>query len=396
MIEYAFETITQEQALAIKAGDTLTFNGGPARAVSVVYQSYDPLALSPELPRILVTFGGRTVSFSTNLTQLSATGGLVMADGSKLHIGDTSDERVTGAAGDDGLYGGPGSDTLNGGAGSDLLQGNGGDDVLVGGDGADTLYGGAGDDLIYASRDVSGVTGELGDFVQGNLGDDEIVGSAGRDTLLGGKGDDFIGGGDGGDWISGDMGDDELHGGLGSDTLNGGDGNDQLDSGFGQDLLTGGMGDDQLVSQGPEAATLSGDAGNDTLVSGGAGYDALWGGAGRDRFEFVAKLAPSLGVEAAIMDWESQDTLAFTEVSILGGANGILPLSYSEFVATSYEQALSIANEHISAAGAKYVVAQVGGNVFVFADAGDPEDGADIAVLLVGRTLADIGLGNFA
>ena len=40
--------------------------------------------------------------------------------------------------------------------------------------------------------------------------------------------------------------------------------------------------------------------------------------------------------------------------------------------------------------------AQVGANVFVFADLGDPADGADVAIMLVGRTLADIGLGNFA
>ena len=47
VLEYAFDTITPEQALAIKVGDTLTFNGGPARGVSVVYQSYDPLQLTP-------------------------------------------------------------------------------------------------------------------------------------------------------------------------------------------------------------------------------------------------------------------------------------------------------------------------------------------------------------
>lgn len=397
MIEYAFETITPEQALAIKAGDTLTFNGVAGRTVSVVYQSYDPLAILPEVPRILVTAGGRTVSFSTNLTQLSAAGGLVMADGSKLYIGDTSDERVAGGAGDDGLYGGPGNDTLDGGAGNDLVQGNGGDDDLRSGDGADTVYGGAGNDVIHTAVGVAGAAGDAGDFAHGNLGDDEIVGGGGRDTLLGGKGDDFIGGGDGGDLLSGDLGDDELFGGLGSDTLSGGDGADRLEAGFGQDLLNGGAGDDQLVSQGPEAATLSGDAGNDTIVSGGAGQDVISGGEGRDRFEFVAKTAPVLGVEATITDWESHDTLSFAEVSILGGSpGGILPRSYSEFVADSYAQALSIADEHISAAGAKYVVAQVGANLYVFADAGDPEDGADIALLLVGRTLADIGLGNFA
>jgi Ca2+-binding RTX toxin-like protein len=392
---YAFETITAEQALAIRAGDTLTFNGGPGRTVSVVYQSYDPLALSPELPRIFVTYEGRTVAFSTNLTQLSATGSLVMADGSKLHIGDTSGERITFGAGDDGMYAGPGDDTMNGGEGRDLIQGNGGDDVLIGGLGADSIYGGQGDDIIYASRDTGGAAGEAGDWANGNLGDDQIAGGAGNDTLLGGQGNDFIGGGDGSDWISGDLGDDDLIGGLGNDTIHGGAGADQLQAGFGADSLNGGDGEDTLISQGPDASTLSGGAGADLIVSGGAGRDVVFGGEGRDRFEFVAKTDPSLGLEAEIRDWESGDTLSFPAVSILSTASSILPRSYSEFVAGSYAEALSIADEHISATGATYVAAQVGSDVYVFADTGDPADGADIAIVLVGRTLADISLSNF-
>ena len=395
MLEYAFDTITAEQALAIKAGDTLTFNGGPGRTVSVTYQSYDPLALTPEVPRIFVTYEGRTVAFSTELVQLSKTGGLVMADGSQLYIGDAGDGRFAAGAGDDGLYGGPGADTLSGEAGRDLLQGNGGADLLTGGEGADSLYGGQGNDVIYASRDVGGVAGEAGDWANGNLGDDEIVGGQGADTLLGGQGADFIGGGDGADFLSGDRGDDDLMGGMGNDTLNGGDGDDILSGGFGADSLSGGDGNDQLVSQGPEASTLSGGAGSDTIVSGGAGRDVILGGEGRDRFEIVAKTAPSAGVEAEIRDWEAGDVLHFPQVSILS-ASSILPLSYSEFAAADYATALSIANEHISASGAVYVAAQVGNDVYVFADTGDPADGADVSILLVGRTLADIALTNFA
>lgn len=397
MAAYAFNTITADQALNIQPGDTLTFNGGPGRTVGVVYQSYDPLQLTPEVPRIFITYEGRTVAFSTNVVQLSATGALVMADGSKLYIGDTADNRTTFGAGDDGLYGGPGNDTLNGEDGRDLIQGNGGDDVLVGGLGADSVYGGQGDDVIYTSRDVSGIDGEAGDWANGNLGDDEIVGGNGGDTLLGGQGNDFIGGKDGDDVLSGDLGDDDLSGGLGSDILRGGEGDDMLQGGFGADLLEGGAGNDTLISQGPDASTLSGGAGADLIVSGGAGRDVVFGGEGRDRFEFVAKTAPSAGLEAEIRDWESGDTLSFAGVSILSGSSqgSILPLSYSEFVAKTYEEALAIANEHISATGAIYVSAQVGGDVYVFADTGDPADGADIAILLTGRTLADIGLSNF-
>ena len=394
MLEYAFDKITTEQALAFKVGDTLTFNGGPGRTVSVVYQSYDPLALTAEIPRIFVTYGGRTIAFSTDLAQVAKAGGLVMADGSQLYIGDTGADRFAAGAGDDGLYGGPGTDSLNGGAGRDLLQGNGGDDVLTGGEGPDSLYGGQGNDVIYASRDVGGVAGEAGDWANGNAGDDEIIGGQGHDTLLGGQGDDFIGGGDGDDYLSGDLGNDELIGGEGWDTLVGGAGDDTLSGGFGPNFLAGGDGADLLISRGPIAATMDGGAGSDTIVAASAAKDLIFGGEGRDRFEVVAQADPSKIVDAEIRDWEVGDTIHVAGVSIQTTA-AILPLSYSEFVANDYATALSIANQHISAAGATYVAAQVGGDVYVFADTGDPADGADLSILLTGRTLADISLTNF-
>lgn len=389
MTDYAFKTITAAQALAIQAGDTLRFGGGPARTVTV---TYDPEGLPIVPGHVYITYEGQTVTFGTGVAALSK-GGFLFADGSALFVGDGAAERFTGGAGDDGAYGGLGADSLIGAAGDDLLQGNLGDDVLVGGDGADRLFGGGGDDVIYASRDVAGVAGEAGDWAHGNLGDDEIVGGAGRDTLLGCQGNDFIGGGDGGDHLSGDLGDDELLGGLGDDTLQGQSGHDRLQGGFGADSLNGGAGDDQLVSQGPEASTLSGGAGTDTLVSGGAGRDVLLGGEGRDVFEIVARTAPAAGVEAVIGDWEAGDLLSFPAVSILTA--GILPRAYSEFVSSDYASALAIANTQITGAGVQYAAAQVGSDVYVFADVGDPEDGADVAVLLVGRTLADVSLEAF-
>lgn len=393
-MEYAFETITPEQALNIRLGDTLTINGGPARLVTVTYQSYDPLALTPEVPSILVTFAGETVKFGTGLTQLSDVGAIVMSDGSTLFVGDTSDERTSGGDLADGLYGGPGADTLAGLEGDDLVHGGTGGDVLAGGQGSDSLYGGQGDDVIYASDSIEGVPGEAGNFAHGNLGDDFVYGGAGDDWLYGGQGNDLIGGRDGDDYLSGDLGDDELHGGMGDDVLIGGAGADTLQGGFGADDLSGGAGDDLLSNQGHEGASLRGDAGNDTLAAMSAGRDQLWGGEGRDRFEFVAKTSPSDGRDDVIMDWEAHDTLSFADVGIY--VSSILPTSYSEFVATDYASALATANEHISAAGAKYVAAQVGDSVVVFYDAGDPVDGADAAVVLVGKTLADIDLSNFA
>lgn len=397
MVAYAFETITHDQAQAIRAGDTLTFNGGPGRTVDVRYFNYDPLSLLPVVPQIVITYGGKTVSFDTSLVQLSKTGGLVMADGSQLYIGDTSGERFTAGAGDDGVYGGPGDDALYGGDGGDFIHGNADNDTLVGGAGSDTIHGGQGDDVIVTNRETAALVDEQGDWAHGNLGDDQITAGAGRDTLYGGQGADQINGGDGSDYIAGDLGDDQLQGGLGSDTLLGGAGNDTLDGGFGLDMLAGGEGDDRLVAQGPEIVILAGEAGSDTLTAASADKDILLGGSGRDRFEIINKTDPATRVDAEIQDWEDGDQLHFVEVSIFGvGAASILPREYSEFVATDYASALALANEHITFTGAKYVSAQVGQNVFVFADLGDPADGADSAVLLVGRSLNDIGLDDFA
>lgn len=397
MPAYAFELITAQEARSLSAGDTVTFKGPPARTASVAYQAFDPLALPAPgvVPGILVTYDGHAVAFSTALAQISKAGGLTIADGSQLYIGDLGNDRVATGGGDDGLYGGPGHDTLSGGAGRDLLQGNSGDDALVGGSGADTLFGGQGDDAIYVSSAPGGVVGDVGDFAHGNLGDDFIFGGSGSDTLLGGQGMDDIQGADGGDWLSGDLGDDTLMGGLGDDSLQGGAGADRLDGDFGSNLLRGGDGDDRLATRGPETSNLYGDAGNDTLSTSGGGQDVLFGGTGRDRFEFVAGVSPAAGVEAEIRDWETGDQLSFAAVGTLGNLS--LPaLSYSEFVAGSYAEALVTANQHMAGAGTRYVAAQVGSDVFVFVDIDGPSDGADTAIRLVGRNLSDIGLEAFS
>ncbi|RAK60624.1 hypothetical protein DJ021_12805 [Phenylobacterium hankyongense] len=384
MTTYAFETITPEQALNIRSGDYLTFARGPASQVSVAYV---PESL-PLPARIEVTFQGRTVAFGEELSDLSVRGGVDVADHSRLKIGGEGREVLTGFDGSDGLYGGAGDDTLNGFDGGDLLHGNSGNDLLNGGAGANTIYGGKGDDVI----NVSAFRETAGSWAHGNQGDDEIVGGAGNDTLYGGQGNDFIGGKEGDDYISGDLGDDEIHAGAGNDTVSGGAGNDTLYSNDGSDLLRGGDGHDMLVIYGPGASLAEGGDGNDTLVSASAEQSVLYGGAGRDQFEFASSAAPGQGFDDLIVDWESGDRLHFAEVS----AYSILPRSYSEFVTDSYEHALAIANEHISAAGAHYVAAQVGDDVLVFADTdGNPADGADVAIMLVGRALADIGLENF-
>jgi len=70
-------------------------------------------------------------------------------------------------------------------------------------------------------------------------------------------------------------------------------------------------------------------------------------------------------------------------------------VNYLELTASTYDQALSLANTQISTAAVDYVVVQVGADVVVFADtAGANTSNPDDAVVLVGRTLADISAGN--
>lgn len=384
MTTYSFETIGSAEALAIAPSDILTFANGPANAVTV---HYSPLDLT--LPaRIEVTVGDRTVAFGTGLSDLTQNGGAIFADGSKLLIGGAGNEILGGSAAGDALYGGAGDDNLDGAQGDDVLQGNSGHDVIYGGSGSNTIHGGKDDDVIFASLG----TETRGSFANGNLGDDEIFGGGGADTLRGGQGEDLVSGGAGNDFLAGDLGKDELFGGAGDDTLLGGGGNDIIHTGGGQDRVLGGDGDDLIIIQYSGLAVVDGEGGDDVIVSAAPGKDFLSGGDGHDRFEFATRTGPAAGQDDVILDWESGDQLNFVEVRI----QAILPLSYSEFTADSYAQALAIANQHISGPGAVYVAAQVGADVIVFAETdGDRSDGADIAVVLAGTTLDQISLANF-
>ncbi|RAK51253.1 calcium-binding protein [Phenylobacterium deserti] len=384
MTAYRFDTITAFEALNIHAEDWLTLGGLSASGVGV---SYSPSEL-PIPANITLSAGGRTVQFGAELSALSQRGALTGTDGSRLLIGGEGRDALTGTAGRDGLYGGGGDDVLYGEAGDDFLHGNAGNDTLNGGAGSNTLYGGLGDDTINLS-----VLGETrGSWAHGNKGADDLLGGAGDDTLFGGQDNDLLGGSDGNDFLSGDAGDDELFGGEGNDTLIGGLGDDTLASGGGQDLLQGGEGDDHLALFYGGGATAYGGAGADVIVAASVGKDILFGGEGRDTFEFVAKNRPDQTLDDEIRDWSAEDSFSFGQVSIYS----ILPRQYSEFVAGSYDEARSIANEHITHTGAQYVAAQVGSNVYVFADTdGDAANGADLGVVLVGRTLSDISLLNF-
>ena len=383
MASYAFETITAAEAQSIKAGDTLTL-AGPARSVAV---SYTPLGL-PLPAQIILTAGGRTVAFGTELSELSLRGGVRVADGSKLFIGDFGSNGTIGSDLGGGLYGGGGGDTLLGRAGDDFIHGNSGDDSLQGGEGHDTVYGGQGADTI-----VIGLEGDRnsGGFGHGNLGEDTLIGGAGADTLLGGQDADRLSGGEGDDYLSGDLGDDEIRAGGGADEIYGGSGNDSLFSGGGSDFIRGGDGSDFIVSEGQGFVWIDGGAGDDTIVVAGIGMDRIRGGEGRDRFEVIAGERPGVDQIHAIHDWQADESLHFNQVGIytLGAER------YAETTADDMQQAIARARD-LMGQGKAHVAVQVNGDVYVFAETnGDPADGPDAAVSLVGVGLDAVDWTNF-
>lgn len=111
-----------------------------------------------------------------------------------------------------------------------VAMGTTGNDVLTGYATADSLSGMAGNDTIY-----------------GRLGIDKLDGGSGEDTLSGDEGDDVLMGGAQNDTLNGGSGNDSLLGQDGNDTLDGGDGNDTLDGGAGDDTLGGGAGNDTYL-----------------------------------------------------------------------------------------------------------------------------------------------------
>ena len=201
-----------------------------------------------------------------------------------------------------------------------------------------------------------------------------LTGTAGDDRLIAHGGDDSLSGGDGKDLLYGSNGNDTLDGGAGNDTVAGGDGADSLNGGDGNDLLLGGWGADTLV----------GGAGNDTLA-GGIGGNVLTGGAGNDTF-FVE---PRPGADGAagldhITDFtHGEDQLAFGDHLLLTDGK------YATGTAASYADALTLAKSQMAAGTFDMTAIQVGGDVIVFADT-HHHDAVDAAVVLVGKTLADL------
>lgn len=271
---------------------------------------------------------------------------LVGGSGNDLYMVDTTDDRITEAAGD-------GVDTVQsrlswtlgaelenlqlvgawdsdgtGNALANLIQGNACVNLLDGGGGKDTLSGGDGDDtyLIDSADDTSVELQDQGfDTVRssvswalaahterlelqgstalsgtGNELDNELIGNAEANVLAGLAGDDLLDGGAGSDTMTGGLGDDHYCVDRSSDVVNELD-NEGIDTVTSSLSMVLGQGVENLVLVGDAAFTgtgnalgnqittgagadqLNGQGGDDTL-DGGAGADTLIGGQGNDLY----------------------------------------------------------------------------------------------------------------
>jgi len=280
---------------------------------------------------------------------------------------------------------GGGADTVSAGVGSDSLLFTGqhsGNDVI-------SLGSTTGNDTVTVSgADTAGapLTGFVN--ITTGSGDDKItVTENGNDTVNSGAGNDSV----------------SLTG-TGNHTVSLGDGNDTLTSGAASttqsDNIDAGAGNDIVFLTSGGNDTINGGDGNDTITHVGTGVDVLFGGNGSDQFNFGPSESNNLiGSQDQIKDWQGgSDTLHFMTAASTGpttpGATAGAGTAGNFFAttATDYASATTIANNEF-VAGMKYVAVQIGNDTVVFADNGGTAhalDASDDAVVLIGRSLADI------
>jgi Ca2+-binding RTX toxin-like protein len=223
----------------------------------------------------------------------------------------------------------------------------------------------------------------------GTTGADNVVATGGSDALFGGEGSDSLFGAAGDDHVDGGAGDDLiLVSGTGIQT--GGDGADTVDASAASGAvhwLDGGRGDDSLLGS-AGADTIVGDGGSDTLA-GGAGRDILFGGGGGvDQFNFAhGDTTPTNGQWDVISDWAAGDKLHFA-------GPAVSEANYVEVTTADAVSAVQTATTEIGANTHDVVAVQVGADVLVFVDSAGDNTVGD-AVVLVGKSLADIDSSNF-
>jgi Ca2+-binding RTX toxin-like protein len=149
-------------------------------------------------------------------------------------------------------------------------------------------------------------------------------------------------------------------------------------------VLTGGGTRDRLIG-GSGNDSLSGGGGADALT-GGLGADTLNGGDGADTFNITGLSDTMAGLDQ-VMDYTAgEDTISFDRHLRLD------EYTFASFVEADYTAALASANL-ACATGAKVVAVQVGSDLILFADT-DRVDGPDAAVVLVGRSLDGLQVGD--
>jgi Ca2+-binding RTX toxin-like protein len=451
---YNFSTITAMQAMAITSADTLMLDQGTGATTTVLFNGADVITIMIGDRAVMFGTGvaGATKTFADGGALFIGTAGNDQAttgatgdglyggagtdtlnggDGLNLLQGNQGNDSLTGGAAYDIIYGGQDSDRIVVGAspnpgGSNFGQGNRGEDTISGSpNDHDTLLGGQGNDVINVSdpgparelglRDnAQGFSGGGNDFLNGNLGNDIIFGGDGNDTILGEDGDDYLDDGGGSNTITGGGGNDTI---IASETntIDGGAGNDLVGMDTGRFVVQLGDGDDvclPLDTAATDAATVDGAAGNDEITTtagadsitagigtdtldGGAGADTVAGGAESDQFQFFQSTVPAAATGLdRITDWAAEDRLFFADgsnVPVGAGTSG----NYMESTQADYATALTFANGQIAAGTVNYVAVQVGADVVVFADSAGNNGTADSAVLLVGRSLADIAFDDF-
>ena len=323
MAGYSFETMADSDAAAFGANDYLFFitRGATANQVTVApYSNGASGSLSGS--GITLTFGGKSLTFSTNISTASTAGHIVFNDASHLVIGTQAAEAsiaLTGSANASGAIVDPntifalgGNDTINGGNAAALAS-----NYLNGGFGQDTIDGGAANNHIYGNSmtsqagDVDPGSGmrDLGDTITATTGTNYINGNAGNDTITVGVNSSGTGAGAvaasrGSNRVLGGSDNDTITvQGAGRNTVNGNSGNDVInDTGTGDNTLRGGQGDD-IIRGGSGHSVLMGDVGNDVIfVHGRTGetlpganvsstavqqhINVITGGAGSDTFDF--------------------------------------------------------------------------------------------------------------
>jgi len=322
-------------------------------------------------------------------------------DGRNFAQGNLGGDTIEGGTGSDTVLGGQGADVLSGDLGDDFLNGNLGDDCITGGDGNDRIFGEAGDDYILVGYESNGLP-PGNDTVSGGDGNDRIIGSISDDSAV-----SVLMGDDGDDAISANRGTLTIDGGAGNDAISlasplralvtCGDGDDVFQAFHGANTIDGGAGNDRIMG-GDDAETINGGAGLDTL-SGGRGPDRLEGGAGADLFvvtrfdtlvSYPVTNVPELSGADRIVDWSAEDKFFFEF------KNAVLAASqYVEITAASADDAYAQARQLMAGGEVLYVAAQAGADVILFAWTYKAVTvGTDQAIILQGRSLADISFAN--